>query len=225
MIKARFGSDFDRVVHTILPFVRRIPFKPDTLTLMGGVVSIGAGVAFAQDAPVWGGVILLLSGIFDLVDGVVARVQGTSSEAGAFLDSSMDRVADLAVFGGIAVGYAAQANTWGAALVIWALSASVMTSYARARAEKKLANFKVGLMERGERVVALILGAWTGYLELALLVIAVGATITTVQRLVIARRLLRVMEETGQDPTCEEVSHHAEGTGRPDGLSDARNVG
>jgi phosphatidylglycerophosphate synthase len=211
VIKARFGEDLDRAVRRVFPFLARTRVPPDALTLVGMGVSLVAGIAFARSEIAIGGVLLLLAGLFDLVDGVVARAQGTSSPAGAFLDSTADRVSDLLVFGGIACGLAARADVPGVALCLWALGASVMTSYARARAERQLARLDVGWMERGERFVVLLLGAVTGLLELALWIVALGATATTLQRVVVARRLLRELEATGRDPTAAGAASAAGG--------------
>jgi phosphatidylglycerophosphate synthase len=201
VIKARFGADFDRVVLGVFPFLSRIGLKPDTLTIMGVVASLASGVAFALGHPAWAAALLFVAGFFDLIDGVVARSQGRSCSFGAFFDSSMDRLADLLVFSGIAVGMAAAGDLGGVVLVCWALSGAIMTSYTRARAERHLENFAIGWMERGERCVILILGGLTGWLELALWVVAIGASVTSVQRLVAARRLLRQLDENGTDPT------------------------
>lgn len=225
MIKARLGAALDPVVQRMFPFLSRVRLSPDTLTVIGVVLAVIAGLAFATGRPIWAGLALLVSGFFDMADGVVARSQGTSSPAGGFFDSSMDRVSDLVVFSGIAAAMALRADTWGVLLVCWALSGSVMTSYTRARAERHLANFEVGFMERGERCVILILGAWTGYIEIALAIVAVGATATTVQRIVIARRLLRELDATGRDPTIEEVDDDAQRAGGSVGIPDARSAG
>jgi len=91
--------------------------------------------------------------------------------------------------------------------VMWAITASVLTSYTRAAAEKKLATLKVGFMERGERFGVLILGALTGFVMTAVFVIALGASWTALQRIVVARRLLAELERTGIDPTREEAAH------------------
>jgi archaetidylinositol phosphate synthase len=211
VIKARFGEDLDRAVHRVFPFLSRTRVSPDALTLVGMAVSFAAGIAFAQGEIRIGGLLLLLAGVFDLVDGVVARAQGTSSSAGAFLDSTADRVSDLAVFGGIACGMAARADVNGVALCMWALGASVMTSYARARAERQLARLEVGWMERGERCVVMILGAVSGFLVPALWIVALGATATTLQRVFVARRLLRELEATGRDPTANAGAAGAAG--------------
>lgn len=211
MIKARVGANFDRVVLGILPFVARIRLRPDTLTLIGVALSLVAGVAFACEALVLAGLLLLFAGFFDLIDGVVARAQGSSSVGGAFFDSSMDRLSDLFVLSGIAVGYAARGDAPGTALVCWALTGAVMTSYTRARAERHLSSFSVGWMERGERCVALILGALSGWLEVALWIVALGASLTSLQRLLAARRLLAELEVSGRDPTLEPAPAPAGG--------------
>ena len=89
---------------------------------------------------------------------------------------------------------------------MWALTASVMTSYTRASAEKRLHTLKVGFVERGERFGVLILGALTGFVMTAVVLIAIGATITSVQRLLAGRRLLHELDATGVDPTREEAA-------------------
>ncbi len=190
MIKARFGSDVDQVVHRLFPWVARLRVRPDTLTLLGVGLAALAAVACGSGRIFMAGWLMLGAGLCDLIDGVVARAQGNSSAAGGFLDSSMDRLAELLILGGIAVHFAALADPGRVALVCWALGGSVMTSYTRARAEIELGEFRVGLMERGERFGVLIGGAILGLLTLALWIVAIGATVTTIQRIVVARRRL-----------------------------------
>jgi phosphatidylglycerophosphate synthase len=206
VIKERLGADLDAVVYRLFPFVRTWRFHPDTLTLTGAVVSLFAAIAFAQEHRFFAGLLLMVAGFFDLVDGVVARQQGLSSSAGAFFDSSIDRLSDLLIFGGIAVARARDADSAGVALVMWAITASVMTSYTRAAAEKRLHALKVGMMERGERFGVLIVGALTGFVMTAVVLIAAGATITAMQRVLAGRRLLRELDSTGVDPTREEAT-------------------
>ena len=202
MIKERLGSDVDAVVYRLFPFVRSLRVHPDTLTL----VSFFAAWALAEEQRFGAGLLLMVAGFFDLVDGVVARQQGLSSSAGAFFDSSIDRLSDLMIFGGIAVARTAAGDTGGTVLVMWAITATVMTSYTRASAEKRLHTLKVGVMERGERFGVLIVGALTGFVLTAVFAIAVGATITALQRVREGRRLLRELDATGVDPTREEVA-------------------
>jgi phosphatidylglycerophosphate synthase len=208
VIKERFGSDLDAVVYRLFPFVRGIGVSPDALTLTGAGVSLLAGWAFAGSHSFVAGLLLMVAGFFDLIDGVVARQQGVSSAAGAFFDSSIDRLSDLVIFGGIAVACARAADATGTVLVIWAITASVMTSYTRASAERKLHSLRVGFMERGERFGVLILGALTGFVMTAVVIIAAGATWTAVQRILEGRRLLRALDATGLDPTRPTESVH-----------------
>ena len=210
MIKAAFGQNFDQVVRRVFPFVDRIRTRPDRLTLLGVAVSAGAAVAFANHWTLGAGLLLMLAGFFDLIDGVVARQQGVASAAGGFLDSTMDRVSDLLVLGGIAVAMASTPGreVWGTALVCWAMTGSVMTSYTRAKAEAQLGeSLAVGLIERGERTVALILGALSGFLLLALWFVAIGSTVTTVQRIIVARRRLddRETASARREPMADGV--------------------
>jgi phosphatidylglycerophosphate synthase len=206
VIKERFG-EVDAFVYRLFPFVRGIRVAPDVLTLAGAFVSVLAGWAFAEDRSVLAGLLLMLAGFCDLADGVVARQQGVSSAAGAFFDSSIDRLSDLVVFGGIAVARAHAADVFGTLLVLWAITASVMTSYTRASAERRLHSLKVGFMERAERFLVLIVGALSTFVMTAIVVIALFATYTAVQRILEGRRLLRILEETGVDPTLPESAH------------------
>jgi CDP-diacylglycerol--glycerol-3-phosphate 3-phosphatidyltransferase len=201
VLKARFGAQTDRIIQRMLPFLARLRVRPDSLTLLGVAFSAAAAVAFAFGQPVVAAFPLGFAGICDLIDGPLARAQGATSMAGAFLDSSMDRLSDVLILGGIAFGVAAAGDLGGVVLVLWTLGGTVMTSYTRARAERHLAEFNIGVMERGERFVLLILGALFGFLTLALWIVAIGATVTSVQRLVAARRLLLELERTGIDPT------------------------
>lgn len=194
MIKERLGTDLDRLIVRTLPFLLRLRVRPDTLTSLGAGISFVAAVAFALGAPRSAAWIMLLAGFFDLVDGVVARAQGSASTWGAFYDSTMDRVADLCVFSGIAIGYARVGNVEGVALACAAQLGAVMTSYTRARAEQHVPSLSVGLVERGERWGILMIGAVSGWLELALVLVAIGAGLTSLQRLLAARRLLRALD-------------------------------
>jgi len=207
VIKARLGEDLDAVVYRIFPFVRELRISPDALTLAGAGVSFLAAWAFALERSFVAGLLLMVAGFCDLVDGVVARQQGLSSSAGAFFDSSIDRLSDLLIFGGIALGRTRAGDTFGVALVMWAITASVMTSYTRASAEKRLHSLRVGFMERGERFGVLILGALTTFVMTAVVIVAAGATWTSVQRILEGRRLLHELETTGVDPTRPETVH------------------
>jgi CDP-diacylglycerol--glycerol-3-phosphate 3-phosphatidyltransferase len=122
------------------------------------------------------------------VDGAVARHNGTSSSFGAFLDSTLDRIVDMAILLGILMHYAKAGDLPLALLAGLASIATVLVSYTKARAESIVSDFNGGIMERFERVMVLVAGALTGYLPLCLGIVAVGSAITAVQRVAMAYR-------------------------------------
>ncbi len=195
MIKAGFGDRLDGWIQKLFPFVFRRRWNPDLLTMAGVAISVASAVAFGAGAIVAGGCLLLLAGFFDLVDGVVARHQGDSTPFGAFLDATMDRFVDMVVLLGIMAHYAASSDVPMVVVVgiVWVMS--VMTSYAKARAELVMPSFGGGLLERGERVGILAAGAILGFLDVALGILAVGTTVTVVQRFASARRVFREQKD------------------------------
>jgi CDP-diacylglycerol--glycerol-3-phosphate 3-phosphatidyltransferase len=194
VIKARFGENLDGRIQRLFPFLFRRAIDPNLLTAAGLLVSLAAAAAFAQGAFRLAAMLVLIGGFFDLVDGVVARHHGLVSTFGAFLDSSLDRVVDMALLLGIQMHYArsgAPALAWLAGL---ALVGCVMVSYTKARAESVLPGFKGGLMERAERILVLVAGALFGLMPLALVIVAVGAGVTAVQRMVLAYRGMAALD-------------------------------
>ncbi len=182
MIKAKLGYRLDATVKAVLPFLFRRPLDPNLLTLVGCVVSLGAATAFATGWFVTGGLLILAGGVFDLVDGVVARAHGLATRFGAFLDSTLDRLTDMALLVGIATYYAIVGEPWHVLLAGYALIASVLVSYAQARAELVLPVFRVGFLERAERVLILAAGALFGCMLPALWIVGLGSTLTVGQR-------------------------------------------
>jgi CDP-diacylglycerol--glycerol-3-phosphate 3-phosphatidyltransferase/CDP-diacylglycerol--inositol 3-phosphatidyltransferase len=182
----------------------RLGVSPNTVTFVGTLgVCAGALVCFPQG---WllAGVLVIAAFVFsDMIDGYMARTSGQMTAFGAFLDSTLDRVGDAAVFGGLAMYYVGPGDNRGwAGLAIYCLSMGSVTSYARARAESLGMQAKVGIAERADRLVA-ILGA-TGLADLlrvlgvddkvmwlipmTLALLAVASTITVVQRILVVRR-------------------------------------
>jgi CDP-diacylglycerol--glycerol-3-phosphate 3-phosphatidyltransferase len=199
-------GDKDAVVLRLAPFVGRLHVHPDTLTFAGVALSAGSAWMFYQGSLRAGAVLVGAAGLCDLLDGVVARRRGTATLAGGFLDSTLDRLSDMLVFGGIALGATRSADVGLAGLALWAVTAAVLTSYSRARAEVHLHSLQLGLMDRGLRVPILIAGALVQWLEPALAVIGAGGTWTALQRVRAARRHLRVLERDGVDPTRPSAS-------------------
>ncbi|HXH27873.1 MAG TPA: CDP-alcohol phosphatidyltransferase family protein [Candidatus Polarisedimenticolia bacterium] len=190
MIKSSVGSGLDRLIHKLFPFLFVRPLNPDLLTVTGALVSTLAAAAFMQGRLPWAGLLMLAGGFFDLVDGVVARHQGISTRFGAFLDSTLDRFVDMALFVGIAVHFARQGDVGSVLLTGVALTATVLVSYSKARAELYVDHFDVGLLERGERIGLLAAGAVFDLLIPVLWIVAIGSTITAGQRFALAKREL-----------------------------------
>ncbi|HIH44113.1 MAG TPA: CDP-alcohol phosphatidyltransferase family protein [Candidatus Methanoperedenaceae archaeon] len=175
----------------IKPLARAITnVNPNSLTLLGLLTSLAAGYLFALGDSIEGGVLLLVSGFFDVLDGAVARENGRVTRFGGFLDSVCDRYADSAVFVGIMyAGYPVQRDLWLAAA--FALVGSLMVSYTRARAGEVGASSLPGLAERAERLLLVSIGAVAGYLYWAVVAVAVLSHITVLQRVLVARDMLR----------------------------------
>jgi len=182
VIKAKLGHELDATVKAALPFLFRRRLSPNWMTVLGCLVSLVAAAAFGMGWLATAGLLILAGGLFDLVDGVIARAHGLVTRFGAFLDSTLDRLVDMALLLGITMHYAVAGEPEHVLLAGWALVASVLVSYAQARAELVVPTFRVGLLERAERVLILALGALLGLLVPALWIIAVGSTITFVQR-------------------------------------------
>lgn len=200
----------DGFVRLTGPLVRgliRGRVRPNTITTIGALVVFGSAAAFGAGAIRLGGLLLLVSGVFDILDGQVARLGAMSSTFGAFYDSTLDRVGEAALFAGIALhflrgGLPPHAVTLGVMLAISALAASLLVSYTRARAEGLGVECKVGIAARAERF--LVLGAPTllfssgrdGRLLLWIVaVLALVTAITVVQRVVhVARATRRPVE-------------------------------
>ncbi|MFD3540754.1 phosphatidylinositol phosphate synthase [Streptomyces sp. NPDC058662] len=195
---------FTRVLTPFAAFLLRRGVSPDAVTLIGtaGVVA-GALVFFPRGEFFWGTITITLFVFSDLVDGNMARQAGLSSRWGAFLDSTLDRVADAAIFGGLALWYAGSGNdNVLCAVSIFCLASGQVVSYTKARGESIGLPVAVnGLIERAERLVISLVAAglsglqifgvpsWIGVLlPVALWIVAVGSLVTLIQRVVTVRR-------------------------------------
>ena len=156
---------------------------PNVLTLIGVLINIVAAWALAVDSFVLAGVIMIVANIFDFIDGKVAHITGKQSEFGAFWDSTLDRFSDLALFTGLIWLYAELGRNGYVLIATLALIFSIMTSYARARAECLIDKCKVGFMERPERIVLFMIGAFTDRMAGVLWVILVLSIITVSNRI------------------------------------------
>jgi len=198
VIKQKLGDRLEEWIPRLLPAFFQWKLSPAALTLLGTAICVISAVAFARGAFVAGALLLGLGGFFDLVDGMVARRHGRASRVGAFLDSTLDRLVDMSVLVGLMVHYAATGAPHWVVLTGVVLITSVMTSYAKARAEQLGPSIAVGVLERGERVVLLILGGLTGWMVPVLWLLALGGLVTVAQRFALAcRELARRDAEAG----------------------------
>ncbi|MCP9208054.1 phosphatidylinositol phosphate synthase [Streptomyces cucumeris] len=194
---------FTRVLTPFAALLIRLGVSPDAVTLVGtGGVITGALVFYPRGEFFWGTVVITLFVFSDLIDGNMARQLGRSSRWGAFLDSTLDRVADGAIFGGLALWYAGKGDdNVLCAVTIFCLASGQVVSYTKARGESIGLPVKVnGLVERAERlVISLVACGFSGLhkfgvphieilLPIALWIVAVGSAVTLVQRVVTVRR-------------------------------------
>jgi CDP-diacylglycerol--glycerol-3-phosphate 3-phosphatidyltransferase len=156
---------------------------PNVLTLIGVLINIAAAWALAVDRFVLAGVVMIVANIFDFIDGKVAHITGKQSQFGAFWDSTLDRFSDLALFTGLVWLYADLGRKDYVLVATLALIFSIMTSYARARAESLISKCKVGFMERPERIVLFMIGAFTDRMAGVLWVILVLSVVTVANRI------------------------------------------
>jgi CDP-diacylglycerol--glycerol-3-phosphate 3-phosphatidyltransferase len=156
---------------------------PNVLTLIGVLVNIVAAWALAVDRFVLAGVIMIVANIFDFIDGKVAHITGKQSQFGAFWDSTLDRFSDLALFTGLIWLYSSLGREGYVLVATLTLIFSIMTSYARARAESLIEKCKVGFMERPERIVLFMIGAFTDRMAAVLWVILALSVITVANRI------------------------------------------
>ena len=181
MISERLRGMLSGIMRAVGTTLGRTGLSPNAFTLIGfAAVAINA-VLIALGYPQLAGLLLIVALAIDSLDGAVARATGRISPFGAFLDSTLDRWAEVAIFFGMA--FYLQGSWLDQAIIYWAVCGSLLVSYTRARAEGIGVQCKEGFFTRFERVVVIIIGLLTLQLTIANAVVAVLATVTAVQRL------------------------------------------
>jgi phosphatidylglycerophosphate synthase len=200
MLGIHARPQINRVVEPVARRLAAMGVTPDALTIVGTIGVAGGALGFYPRGEFLVGTLVITAFVFsDLLDGAVARVTGSSGRWGAFLDSTLDRIGDGAVFGALALWYAGDGDDMTlCAVALYDLVAGSVTSYAKARAESLGMTCNVGIAERSERLIAvLVLTGLSGLLDvgvlrdIALWGLAVATTITVVQRVVEVRRQSR----------------------------------
>ena len=171
------------VVNTIARWLDRIGIHPNTLTLIGFMGHFAAAWLIAKGNLVWGAVVLIFFGLFDTLDGALARIQDNVTQFGAFLDSMCDRFSEAAIFLGIFYHFDSLDSSIGCLFTLLAMVGSILVSYSRARAEAVGVFPKLGVMTRVERYIVLALTLLLNRLLIGLAAIAIFGLFTIGQRI------------------------------------------
>ena len=164
--------------------------SPNFWTVVGLIIALSSAVVYGMGIEfglIIGGVLLLVSGFFDMVDGQVARVTGKTSKKGEYLDSMFDKISEVAIFLGILVGGYAEPY-----LVLLAITLSLLVSYARAKSD--LINIKlqgIGIGERAERLLVIAIVGIIGFMDYAVVIVVIIAGITLVQRMIFTTKNIK----------------------------------
>ena len=168
---------------------------PNTLTFIGVLINFAAAWALALGRFVIAGVIMVVANIFDYIDGKVAHELNAVSAFGGFWDSVIDRFSDLSLFIGLIFLYSSLQRTEYVMITALAMMFAIMTSYTRARAESLIKKCKVGFMERPERIVLFMIGAFTNRMAAVMWVILVLSVFTVADRIIYTYRELRETQQ------------------------------
>lgn len=191
---------FTSLITPVARLLLRLNVSPDAVTVVGTLGVVAAALWFFPQGYLFAGVLVITAFVFsDLLDGTMARLSGRTSTWGAFLDSTLDRMGDSAIFGGLVLYYAWVVESQVlAALTLYTLVTGWLTSYTRARAESLGYEAKVGIAARADRLVAVLVAAGLSdlfdvpvLLEVALWLLALASTLTVVQRILTVRRQAR----------------------------------
>jgi len=190
MISNNIGRGGKFLLGLIVRVLSRFHVNPNILTFAGVVISLWAAWNFGFGRFVTGALIVILAGLFDMLDGEVARVSRSVTRFGAFYDSVIDRYSDIILLQGLMVWYAREQRLGYVVLVGVVFMGAIMTSYSRARAESLIPSCKVGFMERPERIVLIIIGGLTNRMEAVLWILAVLGNWTVINRIYFTRKVL-----------------------------------
>jgi phosphatidylglycerophosphate synthase len=187
-----------RITNPIVRILSKSGITPNALTIINLVLNIAAAYVIATNHLILGGVLVLVSGLFDLLDGALARFTKQTTKFGAILDSTVDRVSEAATLCGLLIWYIPQEGaSLKIVLIFIVLIGSFLVSYVRARAEGLGWQCQVGLFTRAERVIVLAIGLiisriWIHSVFVALCVLAVFVFVTVVQRLIYLWKQARI---------------------------------
>jgi CDP-diacylglycerol--glycerol-3-phosphate 3-phosphatidyltransferase len=188
---SHYKESLQGVTDPVARLLLRAHVRPNQLTVLGLGVSLVAAQAFFQDRLRLAAALLAVAGLFDFFDGSLARLAGSESAFGAFLDSVVDRYSDMVVLLGIVLLYERADDTAGVFVTMATLVGTIMVSYTKARAQSIGVGCEIGLMERPERMIVLIAGGVFHLLTPAVIVLALLTNLTALQRILYVRRAAR----------------------------------
>ncbi|MDY7018555.1 MAG: CDP-alcohol phosphatidyltransferase family protein [Chloroflexota bacterium] len=177
-----------RITNPLMQVLSKSRLTPDILTFIGLGISIGAAYFLAVGHFLLGGILILVSGLFDLLDGALARFTKQTTKFGAILDSTVDRISEAVLLCGLLIWYIPKGSILEILLIFAVLIGSFLVSYIRARAEGLGLECKVGLFTRAERIIVLAIGLLVGQVSIVLWILLVFVYVTTAQRLIYLRK-------------------------------------
>jgi CDP-diacylglycerol--glycerol-3-phosphate 3-phosphatidyltransferase len=196
-IREFFGTQLRRSFAPMLAALQWLRITPNQVTIAGTVLNVAAAALVVADHLIYAGIVFLVAGCFDMLDGALARLAQKVTPFGAFLDSTLDRVSEGVILAAIAYLLAAEGRAIDAALVVLALMGAMLVSYTRARAESLGVECKVGLMSRPERVILIALGLFFDVLPYVIYIMLALTVVTVIQRVVHTYRQLGRQKEQG----------------------------
>jgi len=205
------GLGSNKIIRLIVRGLALSKIHPNVLTFLGLVINMAAAALLAVGRFRLAGAVIIGAGLFDMVDGRVARETNRVTRFGGFFDSVLDRYSDLALLVGLLVWYGSINRPFYVVLTAIAMTGSVMVSYTRARAENTIPTCKVGFMERPERVVLVIIGALFLHMAQVLWVIAVLANLTVVHRMIFTWQETKRLEDAQLRPAGTRAASKANG--------------
>ena len=200
------GLSANKIIRLIVRALALSKINPNVLTFLGLVINMVAATFLAFGRFRVAGFVIIFAGLFDMVDGRVARATNQVTRFGGFFDSVLDRYSDLGLLVGLLVYYGTINRPWYVVLTAVVMTATVMISYTRTRAENIIPACKVGFLERPERVVLLIIGALFDRMAPVLWVIAVLGNITVIHRMIFTYQEARRLEEAQLRPRSVAAS-------------------
>jgi CDP-diacylglycerol--glycerol-3-phosphate 3-phosphatidyltransferase len=199
-ITETIGKGAGAILSVIVRGLSLSRIHPNVLTFIGLLINIYAAVLLAGGRFRAAGLVIIGAGLFDMVDGRVARSTNRVTRFGGFFDSVLDRYSDLALLMGLLVYYANINRNFYVVLTAVVMTASVMISYTRARAENTIPLCKVGFMERPERIVLFIIGALADRMAPVLWLIAVFGNVTVIHRMIHTWEQTKRLEDAQKTP-------------------------